>query len=131
MSIYIVTATSTSDDYKRVYSSSTTKMATSYEDAVACAVEFYLEEVSDCEKFEYHDATAFNEIVDANRGDFRNLMTGLFEYFESDRAGMFDGEYVPTTFQVTISDEQNNIELNQSAIAELAFEIRNSTADEE
>jgi len=131
MSIYIVTATSTSDDYKRVYSSSATKMASSYEDAVACAVEFYLEEVSDCEKFDWHDATAFNEIVDANRGDFRNLMTGLFEYFESDPEGMFDGEYVPTTFQVSIGDEQGNIELNQSAIAELAFEIRNSTADEE
>jgi len=131
MSIYVITATSTSDDYKRVYSSSTTKMATSYEDAVACAVEFYLEEVSDCEKFEYHDATAFNAIVDANRGDFRNLMTGLFEYFESDPEGMFDGEYVPTTFQVFIGDEQNNIELNQSAITELALEIRNSTADEE
>jgi len=134
MSIYVVTVTKRSDSapymgYPTSCERITTKMASSYDDAVAYAVEFYLKEYNDRETFLYngHDTTTFNAIVDSNRGNPRDLMTGLFGYFESNPEGMFDGEHVSRTFQVSIEEEK---QINHSAIvAELAFEIRKWTED--
>ena len=64
MSVYIVTATYTDDDYKRPYSSSRTALATSYEDAVVRAVEFYLERLDDGDAFEYYNPSGFNNVIE-------------------------------------------------------------------
>ena len=131
MSKYLITATSTSDDYKRVYSNAETKTASSYEDAVACAVSFYLERVNDYDMFEYEDATEFNSIVDEHKGDFGELMQTLHEYFEASEDTLFKGEFVPNTYCVSIEQEGDDNEIDKDAILELVSEIRGEEDDEE
>ena len=130
MGIYTITATSTDDDYKRPYVHSESRLASSHEDAVAVAVSMYLEVVRDYEKFEYHDSAKFDQILDEHAGDFRALMADLHAYFEADSEGMFAGEFVPCTFEVTISGEQGSIALDKDAIAELLNEIRHGSGEE-
>ena len=131
MSKYLITATSTSDDYKRVYSNAETKTASSYEDAVACAVSFYLERVHDYDMFEYEDATEFNSIVDAHKGNFRELMQTLHDYFEGSYETLFKGEFVPNTYSVSIEQEEHESEIDENAILELVAEIRGEEDEEE
>ena len=107
MSVYIVTATYTDDDYKRPYSSSRTALATSYEDAVVRAVEFYLERLDDGDAFEYYNPSGFNNVIERFRNDPRTLFSALFDYFESNPEGMFTGEFVPETLSVTIEESEH------------------------
>ena len=130
MGIYTITATSTDDDYKRPYVHSESRLASSHEDAVAVAVSMYLEVVQDYEKFEYHDSATFDAIVDKHSGDFRALMTDLHAYFERDADGLFVGEFVPCTFEVTISGEQGSIALDVEEITSLVNEIRHGSGEE-
>ena len=53
MSVFIVTATHTDDDYKRPDVSSETAMATSREDAIVRAVEFYLDRLDNGYAFDF------------------------------------------------------------------------------
>ena len=107
MSVFIVTATHTDDDYKRPYSSSQTAMATSYEDAVVRAVEFYLERLDDGYAFDYHNPSGFNKVIEQHRNSPQTLFSALLDYFESNPEGMFTGEFVPETLCVTIEESEH------------------------
>ena len=84
---------------------SRTALATSYDDAVVRAVEFYLERLDDGDAFEYYNPSGFNNVIER----FRNgtLFSALFDYFESNPEGMFTGEFVPETLSVTIEDDEH------------------------
>ena len=107
MSVFIVTATHTDDDYKRPHVSSETAMATSREDAVARAVEFYLERLDGGYAFDYHNPSGFNKVIEQHRNDPRTLFSALLDYFESNPEGMFTGEFVPETLSVTIEESEH------------------------
>ena len=106
MSVFIVTATHTDDDYKRPHVSSETAMATSHEDAVVRAVEFYLDRLDGGYAFDYHNPSGFNKVIEQHRKSPKTLFSALYDYFESDPEGMFTGEYVPETLCVTISESE-------------------------
>ena len=107
MSVFIVTATHTDDDYKRPHVSSETAMATSREDAVVRAVEFYLDRLDRGYAFEYHNPSGFSKVIEQHRNSPKVLFSELLDYFESDPEGMFTGEFVPETLCVTISESEN------------------------
>ena len=107
MSVFIVTATHTDDDYKRPHVSSETAMATSREDAVVRAVEFYLERLDGGWVFDYHNPSGFNKVIEQHRNNPQTLFSALLDYFESNPEGMFTGEFVPETLCVTISESEN------------------------
>tara|TARA_Y100000592_G_scaffold47800_2_gene75882 strand:- start:1964 stop:2365 length:402 start_codon:yes stop_codon:yes gene_type:complete len=122
MGIFIVTATSTDDDYKRPYVSSETAMATSREDAVVRAVEFYLERLDGGYSFDYHSPSGFNQIIEKHRNSPQSLFSALYDYFESNPEGMFTGEFVPETLSVTIS-ESDHAPLDTKPILSMVDEI--------
>ena len=130
MGIFIVTATSTDDDYKRPYSHSETKMATSRKDAVARAAEFYLEEALNTDKFEWHDSTKFKSIVSEYAGNLEGLTEAIYTYFDHDEDQMFVGEFVPNTFYVTIGEEQEGIDFDRTCITNLITQIQETLVDE-
>ena len=107
MSVFIVTATHTDDDYKRPYVSSETAMATSREDAVARAVEFYLERLDNGYAFDCHNPSGFSKVIEQHRNNPQTLFSALLDYFESNPDGMFTGEYVPETLCVTIEESDH------------------------
>ena len=108
MSVFIVTATHTNDDYKRPHVSIQTEMASSREDADLLALGFYLEYLDDGCAFDHYDPSGFNKIIEQHRSNPKALIPALYDYFESNPEGMFTGEYVPETLCVTIN-ESNNI----------------------
>ena len=55
-------------------------MATSYEDAVVRAVEFYLERLDEGGTFEYFNPSGFNNVIERFRNDPRTLFSALFDY---------------------------------------------------
>ena len=127
MSVFIVTATHTDDDYKRPHVSSETAMATSREDAVVRAVEFYLERLDGGWVFDYHNPSGFNKVIEQHRNNPQTLFSALLDYFESNPEGMFTGEYVPETLCVTISESENtptNVEPTLSTIDEITRYIK-------
>lgn len=127
MSVFIVTATHTDDDYKRPYVSTQTEMATSREDAVVRAVEFYLERLDGGYAFDYHNPSGFNKVIEQHRNNPQTLFSALLEYFESNPDGMFTGDYVPETLSVTISESENipsDVEPTLSAIDEIVRYIK-------
>ena len=91
MSVFIVTATHTDDDYKRPHSSSETAMATSREDAVIRAVEFYLDRLDDGYAFDCHSPSGFSKVIEQHRNSPQTLFSALHDYFESNPEGMFTG----------------------------------------
>lgn len=122
MSVFIVTATHTDDDYKRPYSSSETAMATSREDAVVRAVEFYLDRLDDGYAFDYHNPSGFSKVIEQHRNNPQALFSALYDYFESDPEGMFTGEFVPETLSVTI-EESEHAPLDTKPILSMVDEI--------
>ena len=107
MSVFIVTATHTDDDYKRPYSSSQTAMATSYEDAVVLAVGFYLDRLDGGYWFDHYDPSGFSKIVEQHRNSPQTLFSALLDYFESNPEEMFTGHFVPETLSVTIEESEH------------------------
>jgi hypothetical protein len=107
MSVFIVTATHTDDDYKRPHVSSETAMATSREDAVIRAVEFYLDRLDDGYAFDCHSPSGFSKVIEQHRNSPQTLFSALHDYFESNPEGMFTGEFVPETLCVTISERDH------------------------
>ena len=107
MSVFIVTATHTDDDYKRPHVSSETAMATSREDAVVRAVEFYLDRLDGGYAFDYHNPSGFSKVIEQHRNSPKVLFSELLDYFESDPEGMFTGEFVPETLCVTIEESDH------------------------
>ena len=107
MSVFIVTAIYTDDDFKRPYSRSETAMASSREDAVVRAVEFYLEWLDNGYAFDYHNPSGFNKVIEQHRNNPQTLFSALLDYFESNPEGMFTGEYVPETLCVTIEESDH------------------------
>ena len=78
MSVFIVTATHTDDDYKRPHVSSETAMATSREDAVVRAVEFYLDRLDDGYAFDFHSPSGFNKVIEQHRNRTHRLYSQHF-----------------------------------------------------
>jgi hypothetical protein len=122
MSVFIVTATHTDDDYKRPYVSSETAMASTREDAIVRAVEFYLDRLDEGYAFEYHNPTGFSEIIKQHRNNSKALFSALYDYFERDPEGLFTGEYVPETLSVTIG-ESDHVPVNEKPILSTIDEI--------
>ena len=122
MSVFIVTATHTDDDYKRPYSHSETRMVTSREDAIVRAVEFYLDRLDEGYAFEYHSPTGFNQIIEQHRNNSKALFSALYDYFERDPEGLFTGEYVPETLSVTIG-ESDHVPVDEKPILSQIDEI--------
>jgi len=122
MGIFIVTATSTNDDYKRPRVSSETAMASSREDAVIRAVEFYLERLDSGYSFDFHNPSGFSKVIEQHRNNSQSLFSALYNYFESNPEGMFTGEYVPETLCVTIS-EREQVPLDTKSILSTIDEI--------
>jgi hypothetical protein len=106
-SIYVVTATSTSDDYKRVHSSSETKTATSFETAQALAAQMYLEQAEDWDTFYFHK-DLLQELSNAV-SDTNDVAATTYEFFEQHEGTLFEGEFVPTTFHITIEEQQTEV----------------------
>ena len=122
MSVFIVTATHTDDDYKRPHVSSETAMATSREDAVVRAVEFYLERLDGGWVFDYHNPSGFNKVIENHRNNPQTLFSALLDYFESNPEGMFTGEFVPETLCVTI-EESDHVPVDTKAVLSTIDEI--------
>ncbi len=122
MSVFIVTATHTDDDYKRPHVSSETAMATSREDAVVRAVEFYLERLDGGWVFDYHKPSGFNKVIEQHRNNPQTLFSALLDYFESNPEGMFTGEFVPETLCVTI-EESDHVPVDTKAVLSTIDEI--------
>jgi hypothetical protein len=123
MSVFIVTATHTDDDYKRPYVSTETEMATSREDAVLLAVGFYLERLDGGYGLGYDEqGTGFSKIIEQHRNNSKALFSALYDYFERDPEGLFTGEYVPETLSVTIS-ESDHVPVNEKPILSMIDEI--------
>jgi len=122
MSVFIVTATHTDDDYKRPYVSSETAMASTREDAIVRAVEFYLDRLDEGYAFEYHNPTGLSEIIKQHRNNSKALFSALYDYFERDPEGLFTGEYVPETLSVTIG-ESDHVPVNEKPILSTIDEI--------
>jgi hypothetical protein len=102
-SVYVVTSTSISDDYKRPYSSSDVKTATSYEDAVALASYMYLDRAIEYDAFSYQKDLLLRfkeEVVGSSSG---SLADRIYDFFTRNEE-MFVGEYVPCTFSLHITD---------------------------
>lgn len=119
-SIYVVTATSTSDDYKRVHSSSETKTATSFETAQALAAQMYLEQAEDWDTFYFHK-DLLKELSTA-LSDTNDTGATTYEFFERHEGTLFEGEYVPTTFHITIEEQQTEV-ANVSALRETVQDL--------
>ena len=122
MSIFIVTATHTTDDYKYPHTYSETEVATSHSDAVIRAVEFYIESIEEGSLFDYCDPSGFNKVIEQHRNNPQTLFSALYSYFKSDPEGIFIGEYVPARLSVTIR-EQEHIPLDTKPILSTIDEI--------
>ena len=119
-SIYVVTGTSTTDDYKRVHSSSETKTATDFDTAQALAAQMYLEQAEDWDTFYFHKdllAELSNSLSDTT-----DAGATTYEFFSSHGETLFEGEFVPTTFYVTI-EEQETEAANVSALRETVQDL--------
>lgn len=120
MMLYVVTATSTIDYFKDSGSSTETKKAFSYEEAVSYAVEFYLDQAWSSDLFEQiagdeegeECIAEFQVILNTYKDDFDQLMYRLYEFFNSYANYFFTGEYVPYTFEVDI-EEYNDLEIEE------------------
>lgn len=106
-SIYVVTATSTSDDYKRVYSSTESKTATSYSDAQSLAAQLYLERCDDWDTMEHYEEL-LKELADEVESS-EDLGSTVYEFFSRNEDEIFEGEFVPTTFSVSISEQETEV----------------------
>ena len=122
MSVFIVTATHTDDGGTRPEVSSETAIATSREDAVVRAVEFYLDRLDSGHAFDFHSPSGFNKVIEQHRNSPKTLFSALYDYFESDPEGMFTGEFVPETLCVTIS-ERDHAPLDTKSILSTIDEI--------
>ena len=129
MSVFIVTATHTDDDYKRPHSSSETAMATSREDAVIRTVEFYLDRLDDGYAFDCHSPAGFSDVIEQHRNSPQTLFSALYDYFESDPEGMFTGEYVPETLCVTI-EESDHVPVERDPVLSEIDEITRCIKEE-
>jgi len=119
-SIYVVTGTSTTDDYKRVHSSSETKTATSFETAQALAAQMYLEQAEDWDTFYFHK-DLLQELSNAV-SDTNDVAATTYKFFERHEGTLFEGEFVPTTFYVTIEEQQTEV-ADTSAIQETVQDL--------
>ena len=106
-SIYVITGTSTTDDYKRVHSSSETKTATNFETAQALAAQMYLEQAEDWDTFYFHK-DLLQELSSAV-SDTNDVAATTYKFFERHEGTLFEGEFVPTTFYVTIEEQQTEV----------------------
>ena len=123
MSVFIVTATHTDDDYKRPYVSSETAMASTREDAIVRAVEFYLDRLDGGYGLGYDEQQeGFSRIIEQHRNNSKALFSALYDYFERDPEGLFTGEYVPETLSVTIG-ESDHVPVNEKPILSQIDEI--------
>ena len=106
-SIYVVTATSTTDDYKRVHSSSETKTATSFETAQALAAQMYLEQAEDSDIFYFHK-DLLQELSNA-LSDTNDVAATTYKFFDRHEETLFEGEYVPMTFYINIEEQKTEV----------------------
>ena len=119
-SIYVVTGTSTTDDYKRVHSSSETKTATDFETAQALAAQMYLEQAEGWDTFYFHK-DLLGKLSNA-MSDTSDAAATTYEFFSSHGETLFEGEYVPTTFYVTIEEQETEV-ANVSALRETVQDL--------
>ena len=102
--IYAVTATETSDDYKRPQGWSEVKLARTYEDAKAIAAHMYLEQMQDGPTFAMYEEiyTEFKKAV-ANT-NATEIVDKVYDFFQAKQYDLFVGEFVPCTFTVDIKE---------------------------
>lgn len=103
-SVYVITATSTCDDYKRPYTDSESYTASNWESAVAIAAKMYLERAQDYDLFAY-DSEGREGFRNAVASSDQVLAELVYDHFYENEESLFAGEYVPQTFQVTIQNQ--------------------------
>lgn len=113
--MYMVSISETSDDYKRPYGSSTSYLAESLEDAKKHAVMSYISAVMEGKAGQMLESEEgqriFNEMKTVMEGKtadekkakfFNSLIEPLYNYFSKNEDELFVGEYVPQCIHITI-----------------------------
>ena len=118
--VFVVTVTDHTDDYKRKHTYTRTLTASTEEDAVGLAAFSYLERVSDYEVF-YHNEELYNEFKTA-MSDTGDPVNTAYKFFSANADELFAGEYVPTTFEVSISSETTS-KIPEAQLTGLVSEI--------
>lgn len=126
-SIYVVTATSHTDDYKRKYTNVETKTAISYETAISIAAHMFLERAQDYELFYDEEDTLESFASCVNEADEAGLAEAVYDFFMSNES-LFHGEYVPMTFEVEIT-EQKAFSVASGDLKQIASELIESLED--
>lgn len=98
--VYVVTSIATSDDYKRPYTSTETKTALTQEDAAAVAAYMYLERVQEYGLLDSDEVT-LKELKSITSGADLLVPDKVCDFFETNDR-LFQGEYVPLTFSISV-----------------------------
>ena len=118
--IYVVTAVSTIDCYKRPHTTSTSRTATNIEDATAIAAYLYLEESVGYDILERHE-DLFEEFK-SEMSTTEDKTEACYRFFAENEHVLFEGEYVPKTFDLVI-DEQQTASVSRLEIEEMIKDI--------
>jgi len=105
-SVYVVTATSHTDDYKRRNTSVESKAATSYDNALSIAAQMLLERAEDWDSF-YGEEEALEEFAACVCDATDEILASAICNFFWDHETLFAGDYVPVTFEVSIKEERS------------------------
>jgi len=130
MESYVVTAVYTPDDYRMPDAKLESKVASSAEDAITYAVEFYLNEVGNVDTFDYENSEEFDEIVNKYKNNFNQLIEHLYEYFKQNEDNLFAGEFVPNTFCVKIEDQKVSITTTRQSVLQMISTLYNKNQQE-
>jgi hypothetical protein len=123
-SIYVVTSTSTSDDYKRPYSSSQVRTTVTYEEARSIASYMYLEHVLEYDTFGYEKDLMLDFKEQVTDSDVGSVADRVYDFF-TENEHIFRGEYVPSTFSLSITDNTTSTVSTTSLI-----QMMNETTEE-
>jgi len=104
--IYVVTAVATTDDYKRPYSDTETVTATSLAMAEALAARMYLQRCDEWDVFDF-DKDRLEKLAGL-MADTSTPAATAYEFFQHNEDALFEGEYVPKTFEITISEQETD-----------------------
>ena len=118
--IYVVTTVSTIDCYKRPHTTSTSRTAANIEDATALAAYLYLEESVGYDILERNE-DLFEEFK-SEMSVTEDKTETCYRFFAENEHALFEGEYVPKTFDLVI-DEQQTTSVSRLEIEEMIKDI--------